>query len=138
MTREAVIEEAMTWLNTPYVHRGRIKGIGVDCAMILADVYEKVGLIDHIDTPEYPQTWHLHRSDERYLAFVKQYGHEVANPEMGDIAMFRFGRCISHAGIVIKWPRIIHAYYKSGVILDDGDQGDMYGRLVCFYSLFKD
>jgi hypothetical protein len=53
--RAAVIGEAETWLLTPYHHMGRVKGGGTDCLMLLAEVYEAVGLVPHIDIPFYPR-----------------------------------------------------------------------------------
>ena len=32
--RARIVAEAMTWLGTPYHHRGKLKGIGVDCAQL--------------------------------------------------------------------------------------------------------
>lgn len=40
------VAEAMTWLGTPYHHQGRVKGVGVDCATLLCEVYKEVGLMD--------------------------------------------------------------------------------------------
>ncbi len=37
------VQEALTWLGTPYHHQGRIKGVGVDCGTLICEVYEKVG-----------------------------------------------------------------------------------------------
>lgn len=43
------VKEALTWLGTPYHHQGRVKGVGVDCGTLICEVYEKVGLMDHLD-----------------------------------------------------------------------------------------
>ena len=40
--REAVIREAKSWIGTPFHHAARIKGAGVDCLMLLAEIYERV------------------------------------------------------------------------------------------------
>ena len=40
---------------------------------------------------------------------------EVAAPQPGDIAIFRFGRCFSHGGIVLSGGRIVHAMMQHGV-----------------------
>jgi cell wall-associated NlpC family hydrolase len=65
--RRAVVAEAASWLRTPYHHMGRVKGGGVDCLMLLAEVYEAAGVIPHVEIPFYPPDWHLHRGVERYL-----------------------------------------------------------------------
>jgi cell wall-associated NlpC family hydrolase len=131
----AVVSEAMTWLNTPYHHQGRIKGAGTDCAMLLCEVYETVGLIPHIDPRPYPPDWHLHRSEERYLRWIEDYADKVDNPLPGDVALYQFGRTISHGAIVVSWPTIIHAYRGEGVVLADGMQGALAGRLAGFWRV---
>jgi cell wall-associated NlpC family hydrolase len=136
MTRADVVSEALSWLGTPYHHQGRIKGVGVDCAMLLADVYHVCGLIPHIDPRPYPPDWHFHRSQERYLGWVRQYAHEVVTPLPGDIAVFQFGRCVSHGAIVVEWPTIVHAYVHQGCILGNGSSGVLADRCRGFYSTF--
>ena len=45
----------------------RVKGAGVDCLMLLAEVYERAGITAHVEPPFYVPDWHLHRDAERYL-----------------------------------------------------------------------
>lgn len=139
--RAAVVAEAESWLRTPYHHRARIKGAGVDCAQILVGVYGNVGLIEPFDTGDYPMDWMLHRDDERFLEWVRQHAHhEVeANPQPGDIAVWRFGRCFSHGGVVTAWPNVIHAHRPDRMVTRaDGTQGALAGRAVKFFSMFED
>lgn len=136
--RDQVLQEAGSWLSTPYHHQGRIKGAGVDCAMLLVEVYHACGLIPNIDPRPYPPDWHFHRDEERYLGWVNQYAWPVDVPQPGDIAVFQFGRCVSHAAIVVDWPNIIHAYVQEGCVLADATQGHMAGRVRGFYSLLKE
>ncbi len=134
--RAAVVSEAMTWLRTPYHHAARVKCAGVDCAQILIGVYSAVGLVDAFDTGDYPSDWMLHRDEERYLAWVEKYAVKVDVPQSGDIAMFQFGKTVSHGAIVIDWPTIIHAYRQERmVVLGDATKGDLAHRLRGFYSL---
>ncbi len=131
----SIVTEAMTWLRTPYHHQGRIKGVGVDCAMILCEVYHAVGMVPFIDPRPYTHDWHLHRSEENYLGWIKQYADPVDVPEPGDVVLYRFGRCISHGGIVVDWPQIIHAYRAEGVVLADGASTDLAPRIAGFYRV---
>lgn len=137
-SRQDVVAEALTWLRTPYHHQGRIKGAGVDCAMILCEVYQETGHIPFIDPRPYPPDWHLNRSEERYLAWIDQYAHEVKNPLPGDIALFKFGRCVSHGAIVVEWPVIVHSYLHEGVVLASGADDYLAKRLHKFYSVFSE
>lgn len=134
--RMAVIAEARSWLGTPYHHAARIKGAGVDCMMLLAEVYAAAGVIEPVgDVPHYPRDWMLHRDDERYLNGLLDYCHPVETPHPGDIAMFRFGRATSHSAIVLDWPNIVHAYAdEGGVVLSNAASGRLVSRLAGFYS----
>ena len=108
--RQRVIDVARTWLRTPYHHMGRVKGVGVDCATLLCEVFEEAGVTPHVDLEHYPADWMLHRDEERYLQQITRYAAEVAYPTgPGDLVLVKFGRCFSHAAIVVDWPLCIHA-----------------------------
>jgi cell wall-associated NlpC family hydrolase len=120
--RDDAIAEAKTWIKTPYHSGAKLKGVGVDCGQLLIGVYESAGIISRGDCEpgHYAFDWHLHRSEEKYLSWVKKYCDQIdGEPLPGDIAVFQFGRCVSHAGIVLEWPRIIHSYVGMGVIITD-------------------
>lgn len=158
--RAAVVAEARSWLRTPYHHMGRVKGAGVDCATLLAEVYARTGVIAPVSIPYYPPDWHLHRDAERYLGFVLDYAQEIScvaqasaesrrepscEAKPGDLALWRFGRCFSHGAIVIDWPLVIHAYAGRGCVLEDaacarwlsqlGERGAVRARPLKFFRL---
>jgi len=137
--RALVVEEARTWLRTPYHHMGRIKGAGVDCATLLAECYARARLIPSFEIPFYPLDWHLHRDAERYLGFVLDHAVEIGVaqarressgapsceatssllPAPGDVALWQFGRCFAHGAIVVDWPLVVHAHAGRGCVLED-------------------
>lgn len=125
--RAAVVAEAKTWLRTPYHHRARVKGHGVDCAQLLVEVFSNAGVIAKFDTGEYPNDWMLHRGEERFLGWIEKYARVVITPPLpGDIVMWKYGRSFSHGGIVTSWPEIIHAFIRERcVILGDATKGDL-------------
>ncbi len=137
--RAAVVTQAKSWLQTPYHHMGRVKGSGIDCLMLLAEVYEAAGVIPHVEVPFYPPDWHLHRGVERYLEGLMHYAQEIAMPPgPGDAVLFKFGRCFAHGAIVTDWPHLIHAWYDAGVVYADAGQGQLAGRMISvFLSLCK-
>jgi cell wall-associated NlpC family hydrolase len=124
----------MTWLGTPWHHAARLKGAGVDCAMFLAEVYERAGLIPHVEVEPYPRDWHLHRGEERFMGWVEKFGSKVeeGDPQPGDVVLFKYGRCVSHGAIVVEWPgSIVHAYMLARcVTLTRSDDGDLAGRFA--------
>lgn len=126
--RERVVAIALQWERTPYRHEARIKGVAADCTFIAA-VYEEAGLIPHVEIGPYSSQWHLHQREERYLGLVLQYAHEIEGPpQPGDVVLYKFGRVMSHSGIVIfpGWPHIIHAGYQERIVSRaDGTAGMM-------------
>lgn len=141
--RALVLAEAVTWLRTPYHHQGRLRGVGTDCAMLVAEVYHNAmpDRVPAIDPGYYPPDWHMHRSAERYLEWVEKFAVRVDAPKPGDIVLYRWGRCLAHGGIVVAWPgRIIHALSArkkfEGVTYAEGDAGILAGREHRFYSLW--
>lgn len=113
--RQAVIKEALSWVGTPYHHMARKKGVGCDCLTFLAEVYERAGIIPHVDIPQYSNQWHLHRTQERYQNGVSEYCVETTERLPGNIIMWKIGRVFSHAGIIVDYPIIVHSLIKVGV-----------------------
>lgn len=117
--RAAVVAEALRWLGTPYHHAARIRGAGVDCAMLLAEVYRAAGVVPAVAPEAYPPDWHLHRDIERYLGWVERHARPTEAPLPGDAVLFKVGRCFAHGAIVIDWPGIVEARLGLGVIISD-------------------
>jgi cell wall-associated NlpC family hydrolase len=122
--RARVVAEARAWLGTPYHHAADVKGPqgGVDCAMLLVRVYCDLGLVEPFDPRPYTRDWFLHRNEERYLGFLLARSREVREPGLGDIMLFRVGRCFAHGGIVSRLEplSIIHAFSEVGRVVEDG------------------
>lgn len=137
--RAAIVREAISWIGTPYHHEGRVKGAGVDCAMLLAEVYVRVGVIRPVTVEHYPHDWHMHHSEELYLTVVERCGGRLLPegelPQPGDIVMYRIGKCLSHAGIVVEWPRIVHALINQNVQYGEGDGGSLGKRIAGFWRI---
>lgn len=111
--RDAMIEEALTWEGTPYQHKGRIKGVGVDCGGLVYQVYEP-----HLGPfPPFPKDyapdWGLHRDNEMYLDFIMPFVVEVDKPVRGGLTMVRIGRNFCHAAICIGDNQFLHAYGRN-------------------------
>jgi cell wall-associated NlpC family hydrolase len=119
--RTAVIAEARSWIGTPYHHAADVKKHGVDCAMLLVRVYANVGLIENFDPRPYTRDWFLHRSEERYLGFLFDRAYEVREPGLGDVIVFKIGRCFAHAGIVSRVAPLamIHAFAPTRCVVED-------------------
>jgi cell wall-associated NlpC family hydrolase len=141
--RASVVKEATSWIGTPFHHAARVKGAGVDCLMLLAEVYQRAGVVAAVEPPFYVPDWHLHRDAERYREGLLNYAREITGPPQGpgplpgDIALFRFGRTFSHGAIVTQWPLLIHAYWNIGVVRGDATLYPLAGRPVKFFTPFQ-
>lgn len=135
--RQRVVDEVITWLGTPFHHEARVKGAGVDCLMLLAEVYERAGVVEHVDPPHYPPDWNWHHDIERYLEGLLRYAREIEGPPgAGDVALFKVARTFSHGAIVVEWPRVIHAHWINGVVWGDATLNPLAGRAVRFFTPF--
>ena len=132
--RAAVVAAARAWIGTPYHNCADIRGVGVDCGMLLVRVFVDTGLCPPFDPRPYPVDWHLHRNEERYLGFIfdrtreilpasplQQAGQGKVGVKAGDVMVLRYGRCYSHGGIVTKSSplTIVHAYYPARRVLEE-------------------
>lgn len=128
--REDAVAEARSWIRTPFHHGARIKGVGVDCGQLLAAVYQP-----GLEGPDYLAGWWQHSDQELLLDLVLAYTHEVDVPQLGDVAIWKFGRTWSHAGIVTDWPTVIHAMGGLAVTEEDTVANRLFeGRQVRFFS----
>lgn len=137
-TRLAVVAEARTWVGTPFHHAARVKGAGVDCANLLVAVFAATGLIPDLALEHYPQDWHMHRDEPRFMDMLSLYADPVPDGEAqpGDIAMFRYGRHAAHGAIVVGWPVVIHAWRDAGkVVMTEANAGPLGERFVGCWRL---
>ncbi len=112
---KAVVAAALAWEGTPFVHMGFERGVKADCIMFLIGVFcRDTNLVPFFDPRPYPRDWHLHHGRERYLEGLMRYADPVDDPRPGDIAVYRWGRCISHAALVLDDEYVIHAWIKAG------------------------
>lgn len=140
--RARLLDEARTWLLTPWHHNARVRGAGVDCGQLLIACYVGAGLVPDFDTGPYAMDWMLHRDQEVYLSWVTRHLDEVEHPGPGDVATWQVGRCFSHGALVVQWPSVIHAYRPArSVCLGDATRGalasrrDGSARPVRFFSI---
>lgn len=138
LERAKVVEEAKSWLGTPYHPHGRIKGSGVDCAMLPAEVYEAVGLIPRVVPEHYPIDWHMHRNDEKYMDTVTGHAFRTDNLFPGNFILYKWGRCFAHGAIIVAWPVVIHAFVGQGVVLAHGNDGRLKDREHRIYTLWDE
>lgn len=138
IARQRVLDVARTWLHTPWHHKARVRGVGVDCAQLLIAVYAEAGLFAEFDPGDYAIDRMLHSSEEVFQSWCECFGRPTANPQPGDVVLWRFGRSYSHGGIVVDWPRsVIHAFRPFGEVCETPpDASRLAGKETIFYTFW--
>lgn len=121
ITREQVVDEARSWVGTPYQHQARIKGIGVDCAGLLIGVARALGIVSPIfDVTGYtrrPDGWSLIETCEQHMQAI-----ERADMGPGDAVVVRFDSEPQHFGLIAPYSHgglsIIHAASKHNRVIE--------------------
>lgn len=70
--QEKVIEEARTWIGTPWMHQGHLKGPngGVDCAGFIAEVAKKARAVPNV---KFEQNYRRHEDGATMLEMLRSY-----------------------------------------------------------------
>ncbi len=119
MRRTTVVKETLSWLGTPYHHLAAVKGAGVDCAMLVVEVFRACSLVPpELDPRPYAPDWHLHKGEELFLGWLNQFGSPVQRPQPGDVVVWRYGRTYSHGAVVVDDAGgIVHAVKAAGCVV---------------------
>lgn len=116
--RKRIVEAALRWKGTPYILGACVKGVGVDCARFLLGTFQECGLMREEEIGVFSQDWFAHTTEEKYLFRILRHAAEVARglgnrsfrTDPGNIVLSRAaGQLFTHAGIVLRWPFVIHA-----------------------------
>lgn len=105
-TQRKIVEEARSWLGTPYKYAKADKGKGTDCSGMVMKVYEKVTKVK------------MPRNSAKQAEFCTPIN--ASQVKAGDLVFFATGkdpRRISHVGIVIDNENFIHASASKGVVV---------------------
>jgi len=114
-TRKQILDEARTWIGTPYHHQGRLKGVGVDCAGLIVMVGKELGL-SSFDVEGY--------SSSPDPVAMSKYLHDnldrvhVDDMQVGDVLWLKVEVDPQHLAIVTATsPRtmMIHSFSMIGV-----------------------
>jgi hypothetical protein len=81
--------------------------------------------------------WMLHHSEERFLGWIQDTldAREVAAPRLGDVPVWKVGRCFSHCGIVVNSTEAIHSFRHVGFVTPSGMKATGIFRCDCVSRL---
>ena len=121
--QDLIVEEARSWIGTPYVHQMAARGAGTDCLGLVRGVWRSVVGEEPEQPPAYSMDWSEPQGHERlWDAAVRHLSvKDAADVAVGDVILFRMrqGSVAKHLGIqsvIGADPRFIHAYSGHGVV----------------------
>jgi len=121
--RQGIVDEARSWLGTPYRHQASVKGAGADCLGLLRGVWRAQMGGEPETVPAYSMDWAEPQGEERMWAAARRHLIEKNRDDAaaGDVLLFRMREdgVAKHVGIVSEvgtLPRFIHAYSGYGVV----------------------
>lgn len=127
---QTVVSLARECVGTPFVHQGRILGVGLDCAGVICHVAAGLGL-SHDAPSAYgrlPFSGMLQQVLDRQDCLVKVDGAMQA----GDVMLMRFVGDPQHLGICAG-DTMIHAYQSAGKCVEHGIDAAWRRRIVAVY-----
>lgn len=118
--RSQVVEEARSFVNTPFHHQGRTKGVGVDCAGLIVLVGRGCGFkiedAEPLNYSRYP-FWSLRLLDALHKNLRPI---SLVEAREGSVVWFWIARPTlgQHLGILTSDGRMIHAWEQAGKVIE--------------------
>ncbi len=110
--KKYIVWTARQWIDTPYHHQGRVKGVGCDCIGLIIGVCKEIGLID-FDFTAYDRT----PDSTVMMEELNRYCAPIDRPDPGDILVFRIKRNPQHIALKTN-EGILHAYQSAGKVVE--------------------
>lgn len=129
--RLRAVAEARLWLGTPFRHRGRLRGEGVDCLGLLVGVARALGLAvaDRLDYPRQPDPLALEAALRAHLVPLPPV---EAAP--GDVLRLAVRGRATH--LALRSERgLIHAFAPARAVVEHGWDGRWPGPAVDAWRL---
>lgn len=115
--RYQIIDAARSWLGTPFLHQGRLKGLGVDCIGLILGVDETInGGMNYPDPKDYPRDPIGTMMADRLKTFMRPVPLAIAQP--GDVIHFAWGRFPQHVSILTDEGTMVHSDIKAGGVVE--------------------
>lgn len=131
--REQIIEEARSFLGTPFHHQGRVKHHGVDCVGLVACVGKVLELLKYDRTDYSWQPQNILKGELEKAGFVKR--NEDEEPEPGDVGIFWLSKrhIVQHIAIFTEYG-MLHTYQDAGKVVEHVIDHKWRKRLVAVYK----
>jgi len=114
---------AMSYIGTPHINGGNIKGAGLDCCTLIAQIYKEWLGVDIPIEFGYSADWFCRRDcEEILLPYLEKYFEQINTIEPGDIISYRWGHAkYAHLAMYIESNTVVHCQADVGVEFTDLD-----------------
>ncbi len=134
-TIQEVVDSARTWIGTPYVHNGRVKGVAGDCLAMLIGTGHDLN-VSKFDTNEYTQRPNPKRLLAEADEVLIRQERTRADLYFGDIVLMSFRRIPMHFGIIADADKpfsLIHASAELGFCCEHRLDAEMCRKIYRIY-----
>lgn len=111
VTRSELIRVGRTYIGTPFLHQGRVKGEGIDCVGFLICLFKEVGIIQS----DWDFTRYNYFNDgEKIHEYILNWGDEISINliKPGDVVRLKMYENAQHAGLISDYG-LIHVLKKT-------------------------
>jgi hypothetical protein len=130
-SRKEIVEAARRWLDTPFLHQARIRGVGCDCVGLPLAIGQEFGMSDKNGVPimamdesnydSQPSTDHVHE-----VCQSRCVEKSIADLQEGDLVSVKMPSVACHLAIIGKLYAgspdeclsIIHAFSPAGKVVE--------------------
>lgn len=113
-SRTDILDEARSWIGTPYRHQASVKATGCDCLGLIRGIWRACVGPEPVATPAYRPDWAELGGKDMLLDAAQTWLQMIdnADAEPGDILLFRIriNAPVKHCAILSGADRMIHAY----------------------------
>lgn len=145
----SLITEAGGWVGTPFAPYAALKGVGVDCIHLAAELYIRTGALPDVPLPFYNLDHSAHHATSDLFAKIEATGRfstiwdeehpERALPDdpacllVGDLFCFRFGAAPFHLGVHLGNRLFLHVLARRRTMVSTLEDATWRSRLARIY-----
>lgn len=121
-SESSLIDAARSWVGTPFVDNSRVKGRGVCCHFLMAEIYREAGWGD-IDVPPGIASAGRWANESPVLQWLrgpgaKHFAEVEMATEIGDLILVKTGHVYNHLAMLLDNGDVIHVTQHGVKILN--------------------